>query len=75
MLYPIVSGDFLLKCPELPDELELELLDLDLRDTVEDVARLLSIQAHEKGLEITVQIDPKLPDFKAMWSPPSVDVA
>jgi len=44
-------------------ELELELLDLDLRDTVEDVARLLSIQAHEKGLEITVQIDPKLPDF------------
>jgi two-component system sensor histidine kinase/response regulator len=44
-------------------ELELELLDLDLRDTVEDVARLLSVQAHEKGLEITVQIDPKLPDF------------
>jgi signal transduction histidine kinase/CheY-like chemotaxis protein/HPt (histidine-containing phosphotransfer) domain-containing protein len=43
-------------------ELELELLDLDLRDTVEDVARLLSIQAHEKGSEITVQIDPKLPD-------------
>jgi two-component system sensor histidine kinase/response regulator len=44
-------------------ELELELLDLDLRDTVEDVARLLSVQAHEKGLEITVQIDPKLPDL------------
>jgi signal transduction histidine kinase/CheY-like chemotaxis protein len=43
-------------------ELELELLDLDLRDTVEDVARLLSIQAHEKGSEVTVQIDPKLPD-------------
>jgi signal transduction histidine kinase/CheY-like chemotaxis protein/HPt (histidine-containing phosphotransfer) domain-containing protein len=43
-------------------ELKLELLDLDLRDTVEDVARLLSIQAHEKGSEITVQIDPKLPD-------------
>jgi signal transduction histidine kinase/CheY-like chemotaxis protein len=43
-------------------ELVLELLDLDLRDTVEDVARLLSIQAHEKGLEIDVQIDPKLPD-------------
>ena len=43
-------------------ELQLELLDLDLRDTVEDVARLLSIQAHEKGSEVTVQIDPKLPD-------------
>jgi CheY-like chemotaxis protein len=44
-------------------KLELEMLDLDLRDTVEDVARLLSIQAHAKGLEITVQIDPKMPDF------------
>jgi signal transduction histidine kinase/DNA-binding response OmpR family regulator/HPt (histidine-containing phosphotransfer) domain-containing protein len=43
-------------------QLELELLDLDLRDTVEDVARLLSIQAHEKGLEISVQIDPNIPD-------------
>jgi two-component system sensor histidine kinase/response regulator len=44
-------------------KLELELLDLELRDTVEDVARLLSIQAHAKGLEITVQIDPQMPDF------------
>jgi len=26
------------------------------------VARLLSIQAHEKGLEIALQIDPKIPD-------------
>ncbi|MET0988512.1 MAG: response regulator [Steroidobacteraceae bacterium] len=43
-------------------KLELELLDLELRDTVEDVARLLSIQAHAKGLEITVQLDPQLPD-------------
>ena len=44
-------------------KLELELLDLDLRDTLEDVARLLSIQAHAKGLEITVQVDPRMPDF------------
>jgi signal transduction histidine kinase/CheY-like chemotaxis protein len=44
-------------------KMELELLDLDLRDTVEDVARLLSIQAHEKGLEITVLVDPNTPDF------------
>ncbi|MET0657641.1 MAG: response regulator, partial [Steroidobacteraceae bacterium] len=44
-------------------KLELELLDLDLRDTVEDVARLLSIQAHAKGLEITVQLDPQLPEL------------
>jgi PAS domain S-box-containing protein len=42
-------------------KLELEQLDVDLRDTFEDVARLLSIQAHAKGLEVTAQIDPKLP--------------
>jgi signal transduction histidine kinase/DNA-binding response OmpR family regulator/HPt (histidine-containing phosphotransfer) domain-containing protein len=42
-------------------KLELEQLDMDLRDTFEDVARLLSIQAHAKGLELTAQIDAKLP--------------
>ena len=42
-------------------KLELELLEVDLRDTFEDVARLLSVQAHAKGLELTAQIDPKLP--------------
>ena len=44
-------------------KLELELLDVDLRDTFEDVARLLSIQAHAKGLELTAQIDPRLPQL------------
>jgi signal transduction histidine kinase/DNA-binding response OmpR family regulator len=44
-------------------KLELELLEVDLRDTFEDVARLLSIQAHGKGLELTAQIDPRLPDL------------
>jgi two-component system sensor histidine kinase/response regulator len=44
-------------------KLELEALDVDLRDTFEDVARLLSIQAHAKGLEVTAQIDPKLPNL------------
>jgi two-component system, sensor histidine kinase and response regulator len=43
-------------------KLELDLLDMDLRDTVENVARLVSVQAHAKGLELTVQIDPELPD-------------
>ena len=43
-------------------KLEFEQLDVDLRDTFEDVARLLSIQAHAKGLELTAQIDPKLPE-------------
>ena len=44
-------------------KLELELLEMDLRDTIEDVARLLSIQAHAKGLELTAQIDSKVPDL------------
>jgi len=42
-------------------KLELEQLDVDLRDTFEDVARLLSIQAHAKGLEVIAQIDPNVP--------------
>jgi signal transduction histidine kinase/DNA-binding response OmpR family regulator len=42
-------------------KLELEAADMDLRDTLEDVARLLSVQAHAKGLEVTLQIDPDLP--------------
>jgi len=42
-------------------KLEFEEIDFDLRDTFEDVARLLSIQAHTKGLELTVMVDPALP--------------
>jgi signal transduction histidine kinase/DNA-binding response OmpR family regulator len=42
-------------------KLELEDIDFDLRDTLENVARLLSIQAHAKGLELTVSVDPALP--------------
>jgi PAS domain S-box-containing protein len=44
-------------------KLELEYLDIDVRDTVEDVARLLAIQAHAKGLEVIALIDPSLPDL------------
>jgi two-component system sensor histidine kinase/response regulator len=44
-------------------KLELERLDVDLRDTIEDVARLLSIQAHAKGLELTAQIDARVPEL------------
>jgi two-component system sensor histidine kinase/response regulator len=43
-------------------KLELEHVDMDVRDTIEDVARLLAIQAHAKGLEVTAHIDPALPD-------------
>ena len=42
-------------------KLDLEDEDMDLRDTFEDVARLLSVQAHAKGLELTLQLDPDLP--------------
>jgi PAS domain S-box-containing protein len=44
-------------------KLELESLDMDLRDTLEGVARLLVIQAHSKGLAVTTLIDPSLPDL------------
>jgi PAS domain S-box-containing protein len=44
-------------------KLELEHLDLDIRDTVADVARLLSLQAHAKGLEVITLLDPALPDM------------
>jgi signal transduction histidine kinase/CheY-like chemotaxis protein len=44
-------------------KLELERLDVDLRETIEDVARLLSVQAHAKGLELTAQIDAAIPDL------------
>lgn len=44
-------------------KLELEQLDMDLRETVGDVAKLLAMNAHAKGLEVTVQIDPRLPDI------------
>src|SRR5258708_7135390 len=44
-------------------KLDLEILDMDMRDTVEDVARLLAIQAHAKGLEVIALIDPRLPDL------------
>jgi PAS domain S-box-containing protein len=42
-------------------KLDLEHLDMDVRDTVEDVARLLAIQAHAKGLEVIALLDPALP--------------
>jgi PAS domain S-box-containing protein len=43
-------------------KLDLEHIDMNLRDTIEDVARLLAIQAHAKGLELTVGIDAEVPE-------------
>jgi signal transduction histidine kinase/CheY-like chemotaxis protein/ligand-binding sensor domain-containing protein len=44
-------------------KLELESIDMDLRDTVEDVARLLSVPANVKGIEVIVALDPELPEL------------
>jgi len=44
-------------------KLDLECIDMNPRDTLEDVARLLAIQAHAKGLELTVSIDPNVPEL------------
>jgi len=46
-------------------KIELEELEIDLRDIFEDVARLVAIQAHAKGLEVTANIDPAVPDVLA----------
>ncbi len=43
-------------------KLEIEAVEFDLRDTVEDVARLLAIQAHANNLELTARVDPALPE-------------
>jgi signal transduction histidine kinase/CheY-like chemotaxis protein/HPt (histidine-containing phosphotransfer) domain-containing protein len=43
-------------------KLDLERIDMDLRATVDDVAHLLAIQAHAKGLELITSVDPLLPD-------------
>jgi signal transduction histidine kinase len=42
-------------------KLELDLANVDLRNTFSDVARLLSVQAGAKELELNLHIDPQLP--------------
>src|SRR5882762_2846572 len=44
-------------------KIELEHTDLDLRETLEDVTRLIAVQAHAKGLEVTAHVDPAVPEF------------
>jgi ligand-binding sensor domain-containing protein/signal transduction histidine kinase/CheY-like chemotaxis protein/HPt (histidine-containing phosphotransfer) domain-containing protein len=43
-------------------KLDLERIDFDLRTSVDDVASLLAIQAHAKGLELITGIDPLIPE-------------
>jgi signal transduction histidine kinase/CheY-like chemotaxis protein len=42
-------------------KLEFERIDMDLRDTLEDVGRVLAVNAHSKGIELTVDLDPRIP--------------
>jgi PAS domain S-box-containing protein len=42
-------------------KLDVEQIDMDLRGTIEDVARMLAFQAHQKKLELTLDIDATLP--------------
>jgi two-component system sensor histidine kinase/response regulator len=44
-------------------KLELERVDLDLRDALADVIRLIGIQAHAKDLKITTSLDAALPEI------------
>jgi len=45
------------------DRLELEILDFDLRVTIEDTAELLAIRAHEKSLDFVCRIEPGIYTF------------
>jgi signal transduction histidine kinase/DNA-binding response OmpR family regulator/HPt (histidine-containing phosphotransfer) domain-containing protein len=41
--------------------IELERIDFDLRDSVHDVLRVLSLRAHTKGLELSCRVRPDVP--------------
>ena len=42
--------------------LDLDVARVEVRDLLEDVARLVAIQAHAKNLEVTAYIDPAVPE-------------
>jgi signal transduction histidine kinase/DNA-binding response OmpR family regulator len=41
--------------------IELDMMDFDLRDSVHDVLRVLSLRAHTKGLELSCRVRPDVP--------------
>ena len=54
-------------------KLDIELIEMDLRSIMDDVAHLLAIQAHAKGLELITSIDPipaRLGDRRSGPHPP-----
>ncbi len=42
---------------------ELEQIDFDLRTTIERAAETVAVKAHEKGVELNCDIDPKVPEY------------
>jgi PAS domain S-box-containing protein len=44
-------------------KLDLEIIDFDLRLTLEDAIEVLALRAHEKALQLTCQVDPEVPSF------------
>jgi signal transduction histidine kinase/DNA-binding response OmpR family regulator len=44
-------------------KLEFDVARVDLRELIDDVVRLIGIQAHSKDLEVTAYIDATVPDF------------
>jgi two-component system sensor histidine kinase/response regulator len=44
-------------------KIELEQTGIDLRETLEDVTRLIAVQAHAKDLEVTAHVDPAVPEL------------
>jgi signal transduction histidine kinase/CheY-like chemotaxis protein len=44
-------------------KLELDVTRVEVRDLLEDVARLIAVQAHAKHLEVTTYVDPAVPEF------------
>jgi len=44
-------------------KLEFDINRVDLRELIEDVVRLIGIQAHAKNIEVTADIDAAVPDF------------
>ena len=44
-------------------QLEIESIPFNLQEVVEGVAEMLSVRAHQKGLELLCDLEPKLPTF------------
>jgi len=44
-------------------KLDIEILDFDLRTTMEDIAEMLAIRASQSGLELICRIDPDVPRY------------